>query len=355
MSRGKARETDHTQATADLVIYLLSAPPSLHRDVVKEWEKARVKYAPQACDTAAAEAALTYAREVLGEQDERNDYEHNLYLGCVLPFVTRKTAGIVASVIQFHRKVVEKQTAAEAEAKLAAGSTHFGEVGQRLDFYVKLLNVFTSEGFYGTTYIHKMATSEGNAVIWFASSNPGMEQGVAYKVSATIKEHGVRYGVKQTVVSRVVVWTEEGVLTDNLKQAKKALRLAKKEKRTADLAGLQAAVDAAQAALDRFNAPEPTPDPPAPTPAPEPPQAPELPSETFWTMVGLPCPTDTKLVEAFWKGFNSAVRCNSSDGARRSEQVPELVRAIADFPVSMSDLRYEVAGMTAYHNHQDSK
>jgi hypothetical protein len=233
LSRSKARLDDcGPRATADLVNYLLDEPLSRDAKVIAEWRADCIKYAPQPMDIELAGKALDYARERLGDKGEaRSDFEHNLYVAIVQPIVTQRTAGISAYLIPYYLKEVEQITLKEAEAHLVADSTHFGEVGKRCDLYVKLLKVIQIEGRYGTTYLHKLLTREGNLAIWFASSCPGLEQGVEYRLSAGIKKHDTRNGTAQTVLTRCTVYTELGRAQAEEKEAKRAEREAKKAAR----------------------------------------------------------------------------------------------------------------------------
>jgi hypothetical protein len=226
LSRGKARLADcGPSATANLVLYLQDPPPS-NTKARADWDVLQAKFAPQPVDIEQASKALDYAREQLGDKgDARSDFEHNLYVAIVQPCCTRRTAGITAYLIPYYLKEVERATLREAEVHLAADSQHFGEVGRRYaDLYVRLLKVIQIDGNYGTTYLHRLVTREGNVAVWFASSCPGMQQGVEYRVAATVKRHDTRDGAAQTTLTRVTVFTDEGRAQAEAKEAKKAAK-----------------------------------------------------------------------------------------------------------------------------------
>lgn len=93
---------------------------------------------------------------------------------------------------------------AERKAKFAAqdaGSQHIGTVGKREVFTVTINWVKYFEGAFGATYIHGLKDAAGNVVIYKGSKSLG-EKGAAVTVKATVKEHGERDGVKQTIISR---------------------------------------------------------------------------------------------------------------------------------------------------------
>lgn len=100
--------------------------------------------------------------------------------------------------------VRQEQFAAERKAKYAAadaGSQHIGTVGKREVFTLTINWVKYFEGAFGATYIHGLKDAAGNVVIYKGSKSLG-EKGATVTVKATVKEHGERDGVKQTIISR---------------------------------------------------------------------------------------------------------------------------------------------------------
>ena len=93
---------------------------------------------------------------------------------------------------------------AERKAKFAAAdasSQHIGTVGKRGAFSLTVQWVKYFEGVFGATYIHGLKDAAGNVVIYKGSKCLG-EKGAAITVKATVKEHGERDGVKQTIITR---------------------------------------------------------------------------------------------------------------------------------------------------------
>lgn len=100
----------------------------------------------------------------------------------------------------------QQQFVAERKAKFAAqdaGSQHIGTVGKREVFTLTINWVKYFEGAFGATYIHGFKDTAGNVVIYKGSKCLG-EKGATVTVKATVKEHGDREGVKQTIISRPV-------------------------------------------------------------------------------------------------------------------------------------------------------
>lgn len=108
------------------------------------------------------------------------------------------------------RGLTENQLAAvkvaiEREAAKAAkpASAHVGEIGTRKVFELKIVHVHTFEGAYGIVRINIMEDVAGNVLI-YKGTHIG-EKGETITVKATVKEHGERNGVAQTILARPAV------------------------------------------------------------------------------------------------------------------------------------------------------
>lgn len=232
LSRGRANETG-AQATADTVLARLGANP-----------RATVKYIlPNEADIKLAEQAREYISENLSRPDV-SDYEHNLYVSLAVNYVTSRTAGIVASAIPFYQREMSKIAERSRPQTI---SEWVGVEGERQDFYVTPTAMFTTEGFYGTTFIWKFVTREGNVLTWFTSSGQDLEIDTKeYRITGTVKKHDEYKGVKQTILTRVTVYTDEGRLAAEEKERKKAARDAAKAEKAVKAAE-KAAAKAAKA------------------------------------------------------------------------------------------------------------
>jgi hypothetical protein len=243
ISRGKARDSGD-QATADITLEVLEPPGSVGPQARRQWEALVAKFAPNDDDKQMAEAALEYARETLSDNPDRDDYEHNLYVALTQPVIGRRLAGITASVIPYYLRSVQRKVERES-----AGESHWiGEVGERMDLIVKPLMVKPIETQFGMSYLHKFVTPDGALLTWFASSNPEVKIGEEYQITGTIKKHDDYKGVKQTVITRVTVWTEEGREQARIAAEAKAEKAAAKAERAAVKAAKAAAREAKAAA-----------------------------------------------------------------------------------------------------------
>lgn len=104
------------------------------------------------------------------------------------------------------RRIVEQnaerdQQRVAARAREAETSQHIGTVDKRQDFTLTIRVVLDFENDFGTMHIHIMHDANGNVVVYKGSVVLG-EKGETITVKATVKEHGVREGVRQTIISR---------------------------------------------------------------------------------------------------------------------------------------------------------
>jgi hypothetical protein len=81
-----------------------------------------------------------------------------------------------------------------------AGSAHVGAVGERREFSVLCEKSFSFEGHYGVTYINICRDEAGNVIVYKGSQ--GLDKGWRFVIKATVKAHGEREGVKQTIIAR---------------------------------------------------------------------------------------------------------------------------------------------------------
>lgn len=117
--------------------------------------------------------------------------------------------------IAYDRYIERKEREAKriAEAEAARNSSNYvGEIGKRMEFDIAEMRLLSSwDTQFGTTYLYKFTTTDGNVLIWFASSTFGEwtkdgRRWIAFesvsKIKATVKDHNERDGVKQTIITR---------------------------------------------------------------------------------------------------------------------------------------------------------
>lgn len=109
------------------------------------------------------------------------------------------------------RKCIAQRAARRAEwadkqAALNASRQHLGAVGQKVTLTLTVVHIVVLNGAYGTNYIHICEDADQNVVIYKGKSIDFPLKGETATVTAVVKEHGVREGVKQTVIQRPKVF-----------------------------------------------------------------------------------------------------------------------------------------------------
>ena len=84
-------------------------------------------------------------------------------------------------------------------------SEYVGTPGKRIETRVTVKKIIEIANDWGTIDIIVMEDENDNVLKWATSSFHGMEEDGEYRVRATVKEHELYRGIKQTVVTRVKV------------------------------------------------------------------------------------------------------------------------------------------------------
>ena len=107
------------------------------------------------------------------------------------------------------RNVIAKREERKAEYRARdLASQHIGTVGERRDFTLTVSFVTDFQTQFGITNVFGLRDADGNIVIYKGSSalynadHQFAVKGDTVTVKATIKEHGERDGVKQTIIAR---------------------------------------------------------------------------------------------------------------------------------------------------------
>jgi hypothetical protein len=122
--------------------------------------------------------------------------------------LSEKQSQAVLKCIDAH--AARKAEWANQKAALDATRQHLGTVGQKITLNLTIRHIVSLEGIYGTSYIYIMEDADQNIVIYKGNSDvmawtpegTVRGKGDTFTISATVKEHGVRDGVKQTVIQR---------------------------------------------------------------------------------------------------------------------------------------------------------
>jgi hypothetical protein len=203
-------------ATADVAFQQLE--PTKH---MVETGLAWTKLDPASGEEAAT--ALAWVREHLDEKEQLGDYEHNLKVVLTTDAVDRRGLGIAASAISYYQRelgfLIKRQERERVEKAAAAVSTseYVGTVGKREVFKGLLVErVFSFDGHYGVSHLHKMVDARGNVFCW--STGERLVEGLVYDLKATVKAHEAYREIKQTLITRCAVQAEYDVASDPSRQ-----------------------------------------------------------------------------------------------------------------------------------------
>ena len=177
------------------------------RKIDEIWnEMRRVGFDPDRPETVnEAREALAWIAE---QDDSKSTYIHNLKLVCEMERVRSWHYGILASLIPTWNKSLVREAERKAQEAAESNSRFIGNVGDRITFDVHSAKVVSSwETDYGTTWLIKFVSTDGNVFMWKASSLHSLPDDFEEikKITGTVKDHSEFRGVKQTLLNRCKV------------------------------------------------------------------------------------------------------------------------------------------------------
>ena len=136
-----------------------------------------------------------------------NTYMDNIAEVASAGIVTRKTNGLMASVIATFRKQAAEKAAWMIRNEEALKSRFVGTVGERVrDLKVVITDMRFFDSYYGTTILYKMVDADGNRFGWFSSSGSiGDAVGETVTITGTVKDHKVYKDIEETMLTRCKV------------------------------------------------------------------------------------------------------------------------------------------------------
>jgi len=167
---------------------------------------------PEEQDVEVAKKAREWARNI---EKPKGDYEYNLSVIASADSISYREAGIAGSMIQAYFRYVEQEFKKKDFLKKAAASEFIGtkedlsdkatgQKGKRIEMDVQYKGAQSFDSAYGTSYLVRFVTTDGNHVTWWASVSPGdFIQTKWYKIKATLNKHTIYKDIKQTEVKRV--------------------------------------------------------------------------------------------------------------------------------------------------------
>jgi hypothetical protein len=99
-------------------------------------------------------------------------------------------------------RAARKAEWADKKAAVDATRAFVGTVGEKITITLKVVHIVELEGSFGTIYINICEDADNNTIIYKGNAKGFPEKAETATITATVKEHGVRNGVKQTVIQR---------------------------------------------------------------------------------------------------------------------------------------------------------
>jgi hypothetical protein len=152
------------------------------------------KLEPNETDKEWADKTVAFFRS---EETFGNDYMDNIRVIMKQDFIKKEYVNLIASSVI----TAQRQLAPKVEVK---ESNFVGEVKSRLkglDLMIEKI-IYLGFGSFGPSYLHLMKDNSGNVFSWITTNKLEVAEGEVVKLDATIKQHKLYNGTKQTVLTR---------------------------------------------------------------------------------------------------------------------------------------------------------
>lgn len=147
------------------------------------------------------------AVEWIQEQENTNDYLHNLKTAALLKYTTYSRFGLLVSLFPAYDRQLEIETKRKQEMEQGKCSEHVGKIGDRIQIEVESVKCITSWGssYNGcrhiTTYVWKITGKDGNIFTWKTSTY--LNEDIPPKlIKGSVKEHKIFRDIRQTELTR---------------------------------------------------------------------------------------------------------------------------------------------------------
>lgn len=155
------------------------------------------KIEPTEVDSEWAEKTVGFFRR---DASFGNEYMDNIRVLMKQDIIKKDHVALISSaVITAQRELAPKAAVKE--------SNFVGEVKGRLKDVSLLLEkiIYLGSGSFGPSYLHLLKDADGNAFSWITGNKVEVAEGTNITVDATVKEHKIYKGAKQTVLTRAKV------------------------------------------------------------------------------------------------------------------------------------------------------
>lgn len=134
------------------------------------------------------------------DYSELTDFQRNIKTMLQAGYIRSNAFGYIAYAPVMYKQMLQKREQEARRNQDKANSSYIGKVGDRITVeYKDMVQVTFWETVYGTTYLYKFTTVDGNVIVWFASKFLEPSLG---KITGTVKEHSEYNGEKQTILTR---------------------------------------------------------------------------------------------------------------------------------------------------------
>jgi hypothetical protein len=130
-----------------------------------------------------------------------NNYMDNIRVLLKQDIIKKSHVALVSSAVITAQREIARQ---QEPKKEMIESNFVGEVKARmrgLDLVLEKI-IFLGDSEWGSSYLHLMKDTSGNAFTWITGNKLEVAEGIAVKLDASIKEHKIYNGIKQTVLTR---------------------------------------------------------------------------------------------------------------------------------------------------------
>lgn len=154
-----------------------------------------------------AKQVVVEAVQWIKEQDEQNNYYHNLKVAVANQYIVGNVYGVLASLIATYNKAMEIKAKREKAVEPEINSQYVGELKQRITATIKSIKCVTSwDTDFGYTYIYKIIGQDGNTYTWKTGKEIDEEAVVGWLIVGTVKAHTEFRGIKQTELTRCKIF-----------------------------------------------------------------------------------------------------------------------------------------------------
>lgn len=137
----------------------------------------------------------------VSEQEENNNYIHNLKTACSLEYV-KGNFGLYASLFPAYDRDLERTAKRKAVQSVEQSSEFVGEISDRITVKIQSVKCVTSwETDFGITRIYKLIGADGNVYTWKTGKYLD-DTTDEMSITGTVKAHTEFRGIKQTELTR---------------------------------------------------------------------------------------------------------------------------------------------------------